>query len=418
MRRLKRYPVARRYLWGQSVSILGDSALWLALGIWVRELTGSNAQAGLTFFFLAAPSMAGPIWGMLADRFPRRRILLVGNIASGILTLALLFVHGRHQVWLIWAVMAGYGASFGLLSAAQSGFLHSLLPADRLGDAQGWLATVREGLRLVAPLIGAGVFALVGGHVVALIDVSTFVVATATVASIRVQEPKPEPRTGRRITAVLAGWAHVRATTALRQMVTALAAVCLVIGFTETAGFAVITSGLHRPATWIGPWEMLMGVGALAGGPSVSRAMRRYGEGRVAAAGMIGWAAAAGLLIAPNLVVVGAGGVLAGFSLPWIVAAAMTFMQRSTPSYLQGRVSAAVDVLTSAPQSLSIAVGAALLAVVGYQVMLAVVAIVSCGAGIWLITRPEQRHPVPRFPDPIEGAFPAVPANDPACQGA
>jgi MFS family permease len=163
---------------------------------------------------------------------------------------------------------------------------------------------------------------------------------------------------------------------------------------------------------------MLMGVGALAGGPSVSRAMRRYGEGRVAAAGMIGWAAAAGLLIAPNLVVVGAGGVLAGFSLPWIVAAAMTFMQRSTPSYLQGRVSAAVDVLTSAPQSLSIAVGAALLAVVGYQVMLAVVAIVSCGAGIWLITRPEQRHPVPRFPDPIEGAFPAVPANDPAYQGA
>jgi hypothetical protein len=69
----------------------------------------------------------------------------------------------------------------------------------------------------------------------------------------------------------------------------------------------------------------------------------------------------------------------------------MTFIQRSTPSALQGRVSSTVDVLTSTPQSLSIAVGAAMLAVVGYQVLLAVVAIVSCGAGLWLITRPEQR---------------------------
>jgi hypothetical protein len=50
-------------------------------------------------------------------------------------------------------------------------------------------------------------------------------------------------------------------------------------------------------------------------------------------------------------------------------------------------------VFTNTPQSVSIAVGAALLAVVGYQVLLAVVAVVSCGAGLWLITRPEQRRP-------------------------
>ena len=130
-----------------------------------------------------------------------------------------------------------------------------------------------------------------------------------------------------------------------------------------------------------------MGVGALVGGPTVSAAMRRFGEPRVASIGMLGWAAAAGLLVVPNVVIVSAGGILAGFSLPWIIASSMTFMQRSTPSQLQGRVSATVDVLTSTPQSLSIAAGAALLAVVGYQVLLAVVAVVSCGAGLWLISR-------------------------------
>jgi hypothetical protein len=396
MKRLRQFPMARRYLWGQSVSILGDAALWLALGIWVRELTGSNAKAGLTFFFLAAPSMLGPVWGMVADRYPRRRILLAGNLATGALTLALLGVHGPHQVWLIWAVMAGYGASSSLLSAAQSGFLHTLVPEDLLGDAQGWLSTTREGLRLIAPLIGAGVFTLVGGHAVALIDAATFVVATVTIATIHVTEPAPAPRTGRWAEEVSAGWAHIKCVPAMRQVVTALGALCLVIGFTESALFAVITTGLHLSASWIGPWQVFMGVGALVGGPTVSAAMRRLGEGRVAAIGMLCWAGGAGLFVIPNLVVVAGAAVVAGFSLPWIIAPSMTCIQRSTPSHLQGRVSATVDVLTSAPQSASIAVGAGLLAVVGYQSLLAVVAVVSCGGGLWLITRPEQRPRTPQ----------------------
>jgi predicted MFS family arabinose efflux permease len=392
MRHLKGYPLVRRYLWGQSISILGDTALWLALGIWVRELTGSSAQAGLTFFFLAAPSLFGPVWGSVADRYPRRRVLLIGNIGSGLLTLALLGVHDRHQVWLIWAVMVGYGSSLSLLSAAQTGLLHTLLPEEHLGDAQGWLSTVREGLRLVAPLIGAGVFALVGGHAVALIDLSTFVVAAATLLSIRVEEPKPEPRPARWRDELAAGWVHIRTVRPLAQIVTALTVCCMVIGLTETAGFAVITTGLHLSAPWIGGWQMLMGVGALVGGPTVGRAMRRLGEGRVAALGMVAFAIAAGLEIVPNIVPVAAGALVAGFSLPWIIAASLTFMQRSTPSSLQGRVSSTVDVLTSTPQSLSIAVGAALLAVLGYQVLMGVVAVVMFGAGVWLVTRPEQRR--------------------------
>jgi MFS family permease len=394
MRRLKGFPLARRYLWGQTVSILGDSALWLALAIWVRELTGSNAQAGLTFFFLAAPSVLAPVWGGIADRYPRRRILLYGNLATAAMTLLLLGVHGPGQVWLIWTVMAGFGASFSLLSAAQTGFLRTLLPDDRLGDAQGWLSTVREGLRLVAPLLGAGVFTVVGGHVVALIDAATFLVAAATIATIRVAEPPVERWTGRWAEEVVAGWTHIRAVTPLRQIITALAVVCLVIGFTETAGFAVITVGLHVGASWMGPWEVLMGVGAVIGGPTVSAAMRRFGEGRVAAIGIITWAVAAALLAVAHLAVIIVGTVLAGFSLPWIIASSMTFVQRSTPGPLQGRVSAAVDILTSVPQSLSIAVGAALLAVVGYQALLLVVAVVTLGAGLWLATRREQRRTV------------------------
>jgi hypothetical protein len=50
MRRLLSHRDARIYLAGQGLSVIGGSALWLAMGIWVKMLTGSNSAAGLTFF--------------------------------------------------------------------------------------------------------------------------------------------------------------------------------------------------------------------------------------------------------------------------------------------------------------------------------------------------------------------------------
>jgi MFS family permease len=391
--RLARVPYARRYLVGQSVSVLGDTSLWLALGIWVREMTGSNALAGLTFFFYAAPSIAAPLWGTIADRFRRRRLLIWGNAATGLLTLALLGVHDRHQVWLIWVVMVGYGAGGSVLGAAQSGFLHTLVPDEHLGAAQGVLSSVREGLRLISPLIGAGLFALVGGHVIALIDVATFAVAAISAATIRIEEPDPQPTSSHWRTELGAGIAHIRDEQALRQMVIALFVTCSVIGVCEPAIFGVITTGLHKPATWIGPFEVLMGVGALVGGPTVAAAMRRFGERRVSAIGMVAFAVGEGVLTVPVLGLDAVGAALAGFGLPWLIAASNTLVQRRTPNYLQGRVSATVDVLTGTPQSLSIAVGAALIAVVGYQILLGVAAAVMLGAGVWLLSRAEQPMP-------------------------
>lgn len=392
MRRLGSVPYLRRYLVGQSLSILGDTSLWLAMAIWVRELTGSNADAGLTFFFMAAPTIAGPLWGAVVDRLRRRRVLIVVNAASAVMLLALLLVHDRSGVWVIWLVMVGYGISGSVLNAAQAGFLRTLVPEEHLGGAQGWLQTVRQGLRLFSPLIGAGLFSLAGGHVVALIDAGTFVVAAAFVASIPADEPVPVREKGvGLVSEVGEGLAHIRRTPALRQILAALFVVCAVVGFVETAFVAVVTTGLGRPATWLGPMEALLGVGALVGGPTVAPAMRRWGEGRVCAAGMVAFGVGTGLLVVASVPVDAAGTVVGGFGLPWVIAAANTLVQRRTPGDLQGRVSATVDVLTGTPQSLSIAVGAGLVALVGYRPLLGAVTVASAGAGAWLVTRREQR---------------------------
>ena len=108
MRQLLARRDARIYLTGQVFSLFGESCLWLAMGVWVRTLTGSNAQAGLVFFFYTAASLLAPALGLLADRVRRRPLLLAVNTLTAAAVLALLAVHGSGQVWLIDAVMFAY----------------------------------------------------------------------------------------------------------------------------------------------------------------------------------------------------------------------------------------------------------------------------------------------------------------------
>ena len=162
MRRLLAHRDARIYLAGQSLSTLGDSALWLAMGIWVKLLTGSSSAAGLVFFAFICGACLGPLTGVITDRVRRRPLLITANLGTGALVCLLLLVGGRSGVWLIYLVMFGYGVSYSLLSSAQSALLPAMVPADLLGAANSALQTLAQGLRLITPLLGAGLLAWLG----------------------------------------------------------------------------------------------------------------------------------------------------------------------------------------------------------------------------------------------------------------
>ena len=134
----------------------------------------------------------------------------------------------------------------------------------------------------------------------------------------------------------------------------------------------------------------MQGVGAVAGGLSSAPVARRIGEGPLCGFGLVLLAIGSGLFMLPDIPGVFAGAIVLGASLPWLIVGFMTLLQRRTPIELQGRVSAAADTLTSLPQTASIAVGASLLGVVDYRLLLAVVAVVVTAAGVYLLTRREQ----------------------------
>ena len=391
MRRLLGHRDARIYLGGQVISLFGDSCLWLAMGIWVKTLTGSSAAAGLTFFFFTAPSLLSPAAGLLVDRVRRRPLLIVTNALTGSSVLLLFFVHGEGQVWLIYLVMAIYGLSYAVLSSAQSALLTVMMPAELLPDANGALRTVQESMRLVGPLTGAALFVAVGGHVIAAIDAITFAVPVLTLLALRVREPAPVPMASHWRHEVVAGIMHVHRSIQLRHVVVACAIATTVFGFAETITYAVAGNGLHQRPAFVGVLIAIQGAGAIIGGLSAAPLVRLIGESRLICIALVVAGTSALLEMPPLLAPVAAALILFGLAIPWLVVALISLTQRLTPADLQGRVFSAVDTLVTVPQTVSIALGAGLIAVTGYRLLLAVMAVVMVLAAAYLITRPELR---------------------------
>ncbi|WP_406156247.1 MFS transporter [Streptomyces sp. NBC_00882] len=184
---------ARLFLTAVTVSGFGTSALWLVSGVWVKDLTGSDGLAALCMLAMWAPTLAGPLLGTLADRVPRKPLLIAGSLLLAALLPVLFAVDGRDRVWLVLTVLCVYGAAGVVHDAAESALVAGAVPPSLLGGFNGLRMAVTEGMKLVAPLAGAGLYAVQGGPGVALLDAITFVLAALLYAGLRVRESRPGP---------------------------------------------------------------------------------------------------------------------------------------------------------------------------------------------------------------------------------
>jgi MFS family permease len=379
----------RRLVVGQGLSSFAVSALYLALGIWAKDLTHSNALAGCVFLALGLPTLLAPLGGHLVDRTRRRPLLIATNLALGAVVLALLAVHGRQQLWLIYTVAAATGLATDVLAASRGALIKDMLPDDGLGPANAVLQTITQGMRLLSPLVGAGLYTWLGGHGLAITVTALFGVAALALAAVRVTESAAEPNTGKRLrTELTAGFRHINSVPVLLQLAVVGGLAFAVIGLFETVGFAIVDQGLHRTPSFYGVIESVQGAGAVAGGFVAARVMRRIGEARTVGVGlaMVGLGALAMTL--PAIVPVMIGTVVLGVGVPLFVVGWSTGLQRYTPPRLQGRVQAAANLVLTGPQTASIGLGATLIAVVDYRILLLVIFTGMITSGVVLLARP------------------------------
>ena len=171
-----------------AISVLsgfGSTAMSLVAGIWILDLTDSASRAALAGFCVYLPQLLGPWLGGLLDRVPRRPLLIATNLLLAASLLSLLAVRTPAQTWLIFAVSLAYGISYVLLDAGESALLPAALPPDDLGDVNGWRSSAQEGMKLIAPLAGAGLYAWRGGAAVAVLSATMPLAAAVLYAALR-----------------------------------------------------------------------------------------------------------------------------------------------------------------------------------------------------------------------------------------
>ncbi len=386
----------RLLLGGQVVSLFGDRVLALVLGIWVKELTGSSALAGLVFFAYGLPVLAAPLTGWLVDRFSRRTVSITAQAAGAVYLLPLLLVGSASQVWIVFAVTICYGAGGAVFNAARGALLADMLPAPVRPRANAIIVSSGQVMTIIGPLIGAGLYSWHGATTVILIDIASFALSAALLWFL--PEPDREaPPSQNLFTESLAGLRFLLSTTVMLRTSLALAILFAAIGVFEPVIFQVVTLGLDKPAAFVSVLLFTQGIGAAVLGALTGRLVGRLGPLAAMKMAAAGCAASTILFAVPSTPVVVFACIALGGAFALLSVSVMTYLQDVAPSAQRGRVMAAANMLMMLPQTLFIAIGSGLVAAAPFR---AIILGMTCAAAAAFLVAPRRQSFAPSDTDP------------------
>lgn len=396
------------YFVGLVVSAFGSSAMNLAAGVWVKDLTGSNGLAALCVFAVWAPTLFGPALGTIADRVRRKPLLIWTNLGLAALLLALFGVHSRAGLWLLFTVLFVYGTTIVVQDPAESALLATVVDRDLLGDFNGLRMTAVEGMKLVAPLTGAGLYAAFGGPTVAALDAVTFALAAGLWLFVRAQEERPERPTGTWRTQTAEGVRELWQHPLLRPLVLAGGATMFLASLSSSTTYALVDALGHAP-TYTGVLYTAQGAGSVAVGLVSGPALRRLGARRFGAAGIALMAVAVAARAVPSDPVVLASSAAIGLGLPCVLIAAFTAVQGELPGPLLGRATATANTLIFTPNVIGLAAGAALVELADYRLLLVLIglALLTTSASLALLGTRASRAQSPASADRTSARSPS-----------
>lgn len=176
----------RRLFLASIVSLCGDWFSFVAVADLVTELTGRPGLAAFIFAATVLPIfLASPIAGMVADRYDRRRILVIADVARVPLALALCLASAWGSIELAMGavVLLGIGASF--YDPIASAALPNLVDEEDLGEAQALMGMVWGSMLLVGAGIGGVVAEVFGRYAAFSVDAASFLISAWLVMGIR-----------------------------------------------------------------------------------------------------------------------------------------------------------------------------------------------------------------------------------------
>lgn len=178
---------------GQLISLLGTGMTRFALTIWAYQETGSATALALVAFFSFGPVvLLSPVAGALVDRWNRKVVVMLSDLAAGSTTivLLLLYVTGNLEIWHLYVMGALAGAFESFQFPAFSAAMTMMLNKEQYGRANGMMSVADSAAGIATPLLAGLLLTLIGIGGIMTIDIVTFVLAVTAVLITHIPQPE------------------------------------------------------------------------------------------------------------------------------------------------------------------------------------------------------------------------------------
>ncbi|MFD4475661.1 MFS transporter [Streptomyces sp. NPDC058471] len=397
-------PAYRIFLGVQTLSALGDSFSYVALPLLVLHSTGSVLQMGLVTGLTGVASiLTGLVAGVVADRFDRRRLLMLADGARCLLYLLIpLAWISSTPIWLIYTVVPIAGCFSMLFQVTYVTVVPAIVQPDQITKANGHMYATYAVASVAGPALAGFVASSAGPAAAIGIDSATFAVSALGVLLVKFNgrpQPTSPAQRGNISQEFLAGakflWAHpvLRPLTLLLSLIT-----FLIYGLTDLVIY-LVKHELDHPDTTVGYVLTAGTVGSFIASAAVARVRKRLGFGvtwisafsvaglSVAGIGLSGSVPVIAVLMTITLMCTGIAGICS-----------MSLRQEVTPSHLLGRVTSSFWTIHTALGPIGAAITTAAAAGAGVTtvclVMGVVVLAVALTGTLTGIARPHAVEPV------------------------
>jgi MFS family permease len=333
-------PNYRRYLRGQSVSLMGTWMQMTAQAWLVLTLSDSASALGVIIALQTLPVLVlGPYGGVIADRVNKLRLMISLQTAMGVqaLILGLLTVTGEVRLWQVGVLAALLGLNNAFENPARQSFMLEMVGRDSLRTAVSLNSTMVNLARVVGPAIGGVLIATTGLGVCFLINAASFIVVIWTLVRLDRSEITPSTPLVRGKGQLREGLRYVARTPEL-GIPLLMMALAGVFAFEFQVTLPVLAKqALDQGSEGFGLMTAAMGVGAVGGGLLVAA------RGKTGLRPLTIAAAAFGVVLllaamAPTLPLALGALVLVGWGSVTFMAIGNTTLQLAAAPEMRGRV--------------------------------------------------------------------------------
>ncbi|MCY7407142.1 MAG: MFS transporter [Alkalinema sp. CAN_BIN05] len=288
---LKNPRFARLYL-AQTINLVGDALTWLGLALLAFELAGEKAGiilSGALTLRVMAFVVLSPIAGVLADRFDRKRIMVITHLFRMVIVCLLPFVT---QAWQIYAIVLALNVFYAFFTPTYTATIPLVTARDEYPNAIALSSATYQLLGVLGPGLAGSIAAFVGIKQVFFLDGLTFLIAAILLITLPGQltviQSQQEPKTvSRTLQDIRTGTVCLFSDPPIRyalimQLVAAITGAQILV---NTVGYVQGTLNLGKVEYG---WVMAaFGIGATIASVSLSNSMQRYQKTALIGTGVI-----------------------------------------------------------------------------------------------------------------------------------